>query len=105
MKKVVFAFLGLCTLACVEKEMPDTAEPTAAQRVCKVDADCILANISCNGCCQEEAINKKDSAGYAARKLKLCVGKLTSVCDCSPLPSIAKCLNTRCEVVATGEKN
>lgn len=103
--KTVFSLMmiALCLAACEEKEMPRTAEPTAAQRVCKADVDCILVNISCDGCCAREAINKADSAGYAARKTKLCVGKLTSVCDCTSEPAVGKCVRSKCELQVVGQ--
>lgn len=100
MKYMAAAFCAMLAFAgCQEREMPKTAPPLAAQQKCAKAEDCILINISCDGCCEREAINRTDSMSYMDLKSKTCVGKKGSICDCSELPAQAICENTVCKMV------
>lgn len=74
-----------------EKEMPPSAPPPSALQVCTSDSDCVLVDISCNGCCERSAVNKKDTARYSEFKTKTCVGTWGAVCDCCYYTSKAIC--------------
>lgn len=104
-KGISFAMLtlGLGLSACREKVEPGavaprTAQPSAAQRMCIGDGDCILIDIACNGCCDREAINKADSAAYLKGKTGICSGYEGPICTCIQEPAEAKCRASQCEM-------
>jgi hypothetical protein len=84
---------------CEESKMPPDAPPPKSMQACAKTEDCILISTSCNGCCQRDAINKKDSAGYEAHRGKTCVGKQGGICDCVELPAVAECREKVCTLV------
>lgn len=73
------------------RAMPDSAPAPAALKECAVDADCILMDISCNGCCDRDAVHRKDSASYLEHKRMTCVGEPGAMCSCCHFPAKAVC--------------
>lgn len=105
-------WLGICVfstfiLGCQdadEKEMPPSAAPPSALQVCQEDGDCVLVDISCNGCCERDAVNKKDTTMYSDFKARTCVGTFGAVCDCCYFPSKAICDRGACRKQVLEEK-
>jgi hypothetical protein len=76
---------------------PETAPAPADLQHCRDDGDCILVDISCNGCCDQDAVNRKDSAEYFDHKSRTCAGYSGPVCDCCFFKRKAVCTGGRCE--------
>ena len=73
------------------RTMPDSAPAPAALKECEEDADCILVDISCNGCCDRDAVNREDSTSYLEHKRMTCVGEPGAICSCCHFPAKAAC--------------
>jgi hypothetical protein len=86
-----------------EKDMPPEAPAPADMKVCTEDSQCVLVDNSCNGCCQRDAVNRKDSLAFIQYKPSICRGRTGAVCDCCYHPAKAACVNQRCQVRVLAE--
>lgn len=77
--------------------MPETAPAPADMQHCRNDGDCILVDISCNGCCEQDAVTRTDSSDYYDHKLRTCVGEPGPVCNCCFFKRKPACVSGRCE--------
>ena len=98
MKLFLFAVLmslisGSCRLW---TDAPQQVEPLAYQQLCETAADCIAVGSSCNGCCQQTAVNRNDSLSYEKRRVKGCSGYSGGICDCEYQPVVPVCKNSKC---------
>lgn len=103
MKLLLFAtLLSLISGSCqLWNEAPAKVEPLGSQRTCETVDDCITVSSSCNGCCQQTAVNRKDSISYEKRRAKGCSGYSGGICDCDYLPVTPVCENSKCGLVPT----
>lgn len=85
-------------------EMPASAPAPADLKQCAVDADCILMDISCHGCCERDAVSRKDSTRYLEHKQATCVGEMGYVCGCCLFPARAACEAGLCNYKVLEEK-
>lgn len=111
MKGSVLLLIALCLSGCdlgggksAARVMPDSAPAPADLKRCEVDADCILVDISCNGCCDRDAVNRKDSLRYLEHRQATCVGELGSICSCCHFLARAACEAGSCQYLVVEEK-
>lgn len=98
-----FAFLAICLCGCLDtlkstKAMPESAPAPAKYKKCQDVSDCVLVNVSCNQCCEQDAINRKDSLDYVSHKERTCVGIPGGVCDCCNISVEAVCERGMCQL-------
>lgn len=107
MKWLGIGLLSIFILGCQdtgEKEMPPSAPPPSALQGCQGDSDCVLVDVSCNGCCERDAVNKNDTARYSDFKTRTCVGTWGAVCDCCYYFSKAICDKGACRLQVLEQK-
>jgi hypothetical protein len=75
--------------------------PTAAFRACRTDEDCRKVSSSCNGCCQEAAVNADSVAAYEAYRMNHCAGYRGPICNCMVQPARVHCLRLQCTLEST----
>ena len=69
---------------------------TAPYRNCQQDADCILVSISCNGCCERDAIASTLESTYDENFSAACADYRGGICDCGLVPADARCIDSVC---------
>jgi hypothetical protein len=69
---------------------------TEIYRECLSDADCVLVRVSCDGCCQRDAIASELGAEFEAAREEACRGYSGAECDCDIQPATARCMESRC---------
>lgn len=72
---------------------------TSAYTKCETDQDCTLVNVTCNGCCAQEAIQSSLEERFNEAKDSACDGYRGSECDCDPPAEVAVCKAGRCDAV------
>lgn len=94
-----------CMLACggpLELTNDDTEVAVPERyRECSVDDDCTLVSISCNGCCQRDAVTKSLEKAFERARRDSCSGYPGPECDCEFRKLDARCKNERCTAVPT----
>lgn len=73
---------------------------TAPYRDCQQDADCSLVSISCDGCCQRDAITSTLESTYDTNFAAACADYRGAICDCNIQPAEARCIDAVCTHVA-----
>lgn len=94
------AFLAGCRVT----PAPPSVQPPREYQSCSQDTDCILVNSSCNGCCQREAVNRKDSLSFERYRSRECDGYDGGICDCCYYVAHAECKLGRCTQVVDSAK-
>jgi hypothetical protein len=113
--QIALAFLSLWGAGCSDNQDGDkgtedrsvyklerngaNVEVTPAYQECETDKDCTLVNITCNGCCEREAIQSSLEGEFEDAKKLACEGYQGPQCDCQELPETAACTAGRCEAV------
>jgi hypothetical protein len=69
---------------------------------CRADAECVLVDTSCAGCCAIESINTSAEAAFRAAFADACGGYSGPVCDCAPQHNAAACVEGACTPVGLG---
>ena len=100
---------ALCASACDDGPLPLANEDmqvvvTERYRACTEDSDCTLADISCNGCCERDAVTTDLVDAFERDRAETCAGYRGPVCDCVVLPLEARCREDRC-VTVPGEED
>ncbi|HMI90690.1 MAG TPA: hypothetical protein VK509_04970, partial [Polyangiales bacterium] len=72
-------------------------------RLCRVDLDCILVGTSCNGCCGQDAIGRREEATYRREQAAACRDYAGPICDCQPDALGARCVQARCRALRQSE--
>jgi hypothetical protein len=67
-------------------------------RDCSLDKDCVLTSISCDGCCQRDAVAKDQKDEFERDREESC-DYSGAVCDCSFSEMRAICDEERCVAV------
>jgi hypothetical protein len=109
---VAFVVLSLCfsqASGCDDSSTgPDSKTPftlerqdtnvsvSEAYRPCVADIDCTLVNVTCNGCCERDAISSALVTTYKENRDAACFDYRGGVCDCDFLPMTARCEAQRC---------
>ena len=66
---------------------------TPVYRYCSADTDCALVNVTCNGCCDRDAIAASLTDEYRSAHEDACEGYSGGVCDCAPESLRAVCVD------------
>ena len=74
---------------------------TEPYRACTVDADCERVNITCDSCCDVDAITATLVDRFRAERERACAAYDGPVCDCNARPPAARCIQQRCAAVLT----
>jgi hypothetical protein len=100
MYRMKTTLLAVCLTGCLQslKPMPASAPAPSQYKACGDVSECVIVDISCDGCCQRDAVNRKDSAEYEAHKGRTCVGRQESICDCCSLPAETVCEQGLCQL-------
>jgi hypothetical protein len=77
------------------------AVPPDNLRSCQADSDCVKVPSSCNGCCEEEAVNAGSSTAYSDYKMNVCAGYAGPICNCFVQPSRVVCRQQKCTLEHT----
>lgn len=77
------------------------AVPPDELRGCRMDDDCTKVNTSCNGCCEQAAVNAASTAAYDAHKVRVCAGYAGPICNCFFRPSRVLCREHKCTLEPT----
>jgi hypothetical protein len=68
-------------------------------RSCSVDEDCTLVSVSCDGCCQRDAVTKELEEKFDRDRRESCAGFSGDECDCSFQEMRALCEKERCVAI------
>lgn len=101
MRNPTLLILALVLAGCQlgeERPMPDQAPAPARFQACQQDSDCAIVDISCNQCCQQDAVNRSDSSDYMEHKSSTCVGRPGAICKCEYVPVRAACEQGLCRL-------
>ena len=95
-----------CLLACDTEPLELTTDGTEVvvpdrYRGCAVDDDCTLVSISCDGCCERDAVAKSLAKEFESTRKDVCSGYEGPECDCEFAKLDARCKNQRCAAVPT----
>ena len=111
MKIVIFlgALAGVVGWAACDsaKPAPATLVPVAeavppdSLRSCEQDGDCIKVETSCNGCCEQAAVNASSADAYRNHKTNVCTGYAGPICNCAFQPARVVCIQKKCTVEGT----
>jgi hypothetical protein len=93
-----------CALACDDEPLELTKGDTEVvvperYRECSADDDCTLANISCDGCCDRDAVAKSLAKAFERDRKGSCSGYDGPECDCAFAELEARCKEERCVAV------
>lgn len=100
MHRAILFLLSAFLAACLQslKPMPASAPAPDRYRACQEASECAIVDISCNGCCQRDAVARKDSAAYAGHRERTCVGREGAICDCCYFPVETVCEKNLCQL-------
>ena len=92
--------LGAVLTGCLQslKQMPASAPSPAKYKKCQDVSECVIVDMSCNGCCQRDAVNRQDSSAYMGHKGRTCVGQPGGICDCCYFPVETVCEAGLCQL-------
>jgi hypothetical protein len=79
----------------------DQAVPPDNLRSCQVDQDCLKVATSCNGCCEQAAVNASSEAAYLSYKMDVCAAYMGGQCSCFTPPARVVCQAQKCTLEAT----
>ena len=68
-------------------------------RSCEQASDCVIVDISCDGCCGQDAVAADRQSEWGDAFTTMCADYEGGVCDCEFLPVTAECNDSVCEVV------
>ncbi|MET0283703.1 MAG: hypothetical protein ABW352_04515, partial [Polyangiales bacterium] len=71
-------------------------DPGEAYRACTRDADCLLVNVTCNGCCARAAIAATLNERFDEEKEAACDGYRGAICDCDFAKIAPACVANVC---------
>jgi hypothetical protein len=100
MRLAILFFLYAILVGCLQslKPMPASAPAPERYKACQDPSECVIVDVSCIGCCQRDAVARKDSAAYAGHRERTCVGKQGAVCDCCYFPVEVACEKNLCQL-------
>jgi hypothetical protein len=75
--------------------------PGPLYRSCETSADCVLVNVTCDGCCDVAAIAEPLRERFMSEKDDACAGYHGGICDCA-MPALgAVCVANVCTEAPT----
>lgn len=100
MRPEALLFLPVFLAGCLQslKPMPASAPAPDRYKACQEASECAIVDVSCNGCCQRDAVARKDSLDYVDHRERTCVGEQGAVCDCCYFPVEAVCEKNLCQL-------
>ena len=94
---ITFAFF-LWTWAETDRSM-STLPIAHEYKICEQNSDCVKVSTSCNGCCQEDTVNRNSYELYEQGR-RVCEDNYRgAVCDCISLPSYSVCDAGVCRLI------
>lgn len=77
---------------------------TPEMQACAADADCVLVEEGCDGCCNYLSINKENLSAFSQQKQQLCKDYRGAVCECHNPVNHPVCQNSRCTLIEPEKK-
>lgn len=107
LNKSVLPLLGLilATVVIIWLTVPGQAgnyvEVPVGMQACAQDSECVTVGVTCDSCCNYEALNKSHRQDYQEKFRQQCQNWHGPVCNCRPAPGWDRpvCRQGRCQVI------